>query len=424
MFTSVRIPHPARFLLLPEAMILLLGLVCASAPAKVVYVNKNAPGPTHTGATWATAFTTVQAGVNAAASGDEVWVAGSTYVENILVFAGLALYGGFTGTETARAQRDWKTNEAILDGNQAGPVLILPWDGLVDGFTIRNGRCSSSTYYGAALSLGASGTGGTFTVTNNTITNNSSYVIGNVFLYGGSATIASNAICGNDAGGIYMEDGTVTIENNTIADNTHGVGVYVRKGVATIENNTIVGNTADSIGLGGIYLFGAGDKVTVRNNIVAFNNVGINASSGDWLTLSHNVVFGNGGNYLGVPDPGWANGNLPLDPLFVDRTAKDYHLLPGSHCIDTGNDVAAAPGETDMDGKPRKIGIHVDIGAYEYGATYYTMTDVSHALSLAAGLTNASSADLAWIGETAEEGVKLHDVARLARKVAGLDVNP
>jgi hypothetical protein len=45
--------------------------------ASVVYVSKNAPGPTHDGTSWATAFITVQAAVDAAAPGDEVWVAES-----------------------------------------------------------------------------------------------------------------------------------------------------------------------------------------------------------------------------------------------------------------------------------------------------------------------------------------------------------
>ena len=51
------------------ATLVLYILVTPFAQAKVVYVNKNAPGPTYDGASWATAFTTVQAGVNASVKG-------------------------------------------------------------------------------------------------------------------------------------------------------------------------------------------------------------------------------------------------------------------------------------------------------------------------------------------------------------------
>src|SRR5689334_788770 len=84
--------------------------------AAVRYVKSNASGSSHDGASWQTAFLTVQAGVSASAPGDEVWVAGGTYTENITLKSGVALYGGFLGFETNRAQRDSKNNSTVLDG--------------------------------------------------------------------------------------------------------------------------------------------------------------------------------------------------------------------------------------------------------------------------------------------------------------------
>ena len=73
------------------------------------------------------------------------------------------------------------------------------------------------------------------------------------------------------------------------------------------------------------------------------------------------------------------NGNIDANPLFVDLINGDYHLQPGSPCIDAGdNDAVPFDVTTDRDGKPRFSDVPltpdtgkglppiVDFGAYEY----------------------------------------------------------
>ena len=81
------------------------------------------------------------------------------------------------------------------------------------------------------------------------------------------------------------------------------------------------------------------------------------------------VTFSNVQNgHLGI-------GNIDLDPLFIDPDGPDdipgtddddYHLQPGSPCINLGTNV---PPEglpaTDLDGNPRVVCGIVDMGAYE-----------------------------------------------------------
>ena len=81
---------------------------------------------------WATAYTDLQAALAAAASGDEIWVAAGTYTptataDRTISFAmknGVAIYGGFDGTETTRGERDPSVNVTILSGDIGTPRLF------------------------------------------------------------------------------------------------------------------------------------------------------------------------------------------------------------------------------------------------------------------------------------------------------------
>jgi hypothetical protein len=65
------------------------------------------------------------------------------------------------------------------------------------------------------------------------------------------------------------------------------------------------------------------------------------------------------------------NGNISVNPLFVNPAESDYHLRPDSPSIDAGDNTAPELLTTDLDGKPRVVdgdeteGAIVDMGAYE-----------------------------------------------------------
>ena len=84
------------------------------------------------GRSWATAYSTLQEGLNTAglraglpsSAPVEVWVAAGAYkptdsgdrAASFRLVPGVGLFGGFAGTETERDQRDWTQNETILSG--------------------------------------------------------------------------------------------------------------------------------------------------------------------------------------------------------------------------------------------------------------------------------------------------------------------
>ncbi len=93
----------------------------------VVYVNHSAAG-LNTGASWAHAYTDLQAALANAFPGDELWVAAGTYTptsgtdraKSFQLVGNVAIYGGFIGSETRRDQRDWRQHETILSGDLQG----------------------------------------------------------------------------------------------------------------------------------------------------------------------------------------------------------------------------------------------------------------------------------------------------------------
>jgi len=395
-------------------VLLTLLMVCGSAlQAKVVYVNKNAPGPTYDGTSWATAFTTVQAGINAAVSGDEVWVAKSAptataYVENLTIWQyDVSMYGGFEGTENVRSQRDTNAYESALVAAKADSSVVRALSRLctIDGFSIKNG------INGVEIQ-------GTVTVSNCEVSENTF----GIAVVQGTGSTSRCIISGNGFGlwvGIFATN-TLEVSNSIINENRYGV--HAQEGTATVSNCTISGNSSS-----GVYVDYKGTAL-VSNSIVGFNGIGIGRDSASYtLTLLYNDVYGNTtSNYDGIPDATGTNGNISADPLFVDRAAGNFHLLPGSPCIDAGDDAVVTAGQTDLAGQPRIQGAHVDMGSYETsGVTGYRWWDAARALSIAGGAIQATAADIAFLNTDSSDGViTVRDAARIARKAAGLDANP
>jgi hypothetical protein len=125
----------------------------------VVYVDHGSTAVRPNGRSWATAYRTVQEGIDSArdAGGGEVWVGSGVYSPTSTtdrgasteLRSGVALYGGFAGTETARDERDWRANETILSGDIGVPgdnsdnsyhVVQGAEDSAIDGFTIAGGN--------------------------------------------------------------------------------------------------------------------------------------------------------------------------------------------------------------------------------------------------------------------------------------------
>jgi pectin methylesterase-like acyl-CoA thioesterase len=118
------------------------------------------------GATWETAFKTIQAGIDAASDGDRVTVAPGTYVENLLLSGKNIVV---TGTNPADPS---VVSVTIIDGNAASPVVTFAGTEteacVLCGFTIQNGRAE----YGGGVCGGTQEQQTTAAIRNNVITRN------------------------------------------------------------------------------------------------------------------------------------------------------------------------------------------------------------------------------------------------------------
>ena len=190
-----------------------------------------------------------------------------------------------------------------------------------------------------------------------------------------------------------------TISGNSVSKNGHGGGIYDYSGRVHLVNSTVASNRIqlDFRGAGtgrggGLYIYAdpnAADTLIAENSIVANNARGNgirldSADDGFTTTDPHGAtsgaIMGNLGFnlietttdfFINGPQGGNINGQDPqLGPLQNNGgPSETRELLSNSPAIDAGSDlVLNSPSSltTDQRGYPRKIGGHVDMGAFEF----------------------------------------------------------
>jgi len=284
--------------------VLILSLLIApNAFAVTRYVDLNATGGNN-GISWTDAFTTIQAALDVANPGDEIWVAQGVYNEvrnsggsnpfgSLNLVSQVDVYGGFEGDETARSQRDIDRFVTIIDGANgraagvaAYNVVLAADNALLDGFTIRNGAAN-----GSANNREQRG-GGVYI---NTV----DFTLSNCIVSGNSAFIAG--------GGIYIED----VQYNDAT----GAGPFTTQNVvitdSIIENNTcrnpsLSGPLDHGIG-GGISTLQADPTIqrcVIRNNLAQYGGGMLLQWTRPGPLVSDCLIYGNtarqrgGGVYL------------------------------------------------------------------------------------------------------------------------------
>lgn len=376
--------------------------------ASVLFVDEHATG-LNDGTSWVHAYTNLRDAFDVAHGTsnalNEIWVAAGTYspgTSRVAAFrlnSGLAVYGGFVGGETDRAERDPLTNSTILTGDVAGndgPGLTnndennfhvgiaIETDptGVLDGFIITAGHANGLDYPydrgGGLFILDSSPS-----VANCAFTRNVAVQGGGVYSAWGwnwpwqpAASLLNCRFHGNvaeDGAGLYNRTSPTNLTNSLFTGNIaseRGGAVYNWPGShATFMNCTFHANVAGEDG-GGMYSWG-NTRPDVTNCILWNNLPQEIFDERDIMTITYCDVEG-----------GWPGvGNIDSDPLFVDSDGADNvpgtaddDVRPqlGAPVIDAGGNLAVPSSVTTdiigndrfLDGDADGIAV-VDMGAYE-----------------------------------------------------------
>ncbi len=348
-----------------------------------IYVKEGANGD---GSSWESAFGNLQAAIQNAVRGDEIWVANGIYnadetdrLSSFFLKGGVKLYGGFSGSETLLSERNWRVNRTVLSGNLGdlnstsdNTIHIIECDlapvdsAWIDGVIIQDGNAnvwSGLGGYGAAI-LAKSGV----------LSLNNIWIRDNISDRSGSA--------------VYNTGADITM-TNTIMSQNHSYGslgstVLHDKGKTRLINCVVANNEGDYTG--GLYGYGTDPALEATNSIICNNHGERGADNTYKAKVRYSLV---GEEYYG-------DGNITGNPLFFDAENGDYRVSVMSPAINAGiNDPIPTNIKTDMAGGKRILQDVVDMGCFE-GGVVVPVVKGPHELEIIKGVFLGTDVTFEW----------------------------
>jgi hypothetical protein len=300
-----------------------VGLTCATTTPTtgIVYVNGAYAGGAANG-TLAQPYTTIQAGVNAAVTGNEIHVAGGTYTESVTIRTTAAsskhfkLLGGYASdfgsrdfsAHLTRIQSTSTANAAVSISSGQPPSGSAQFSSLIiEGFSISGGSRGIAT----DLQVNCWGAGCTSPLLALTV----------------QSCILENNGSSTGGGGIVLGHGSQLL-NSVVRNNKGDRGAGISGGGINvlIENTLIEDNLSYGDHGGGVYM-SVNNPVTFRKNIVRRNVIGVGSSYGGW---GGGVIFMGDSNDATSGEVVYMSGNVYTENMsgrgnvFIDEGATAY----------------------------------------------------------------------------------------------------
>lgn len=395
-----------RILPLAVAAAILLAPAATRAGVTPIFVNAAATGA-NDGSSWANAYVDLQDALAAATDPAEIWVARGRYLPDAVdegvsfqLKIGVAVFGGFAGTETTREQRDPDVNPTVLSGmidlgdiqsdhvvdaRAVGPTAIL------DGFEVSGGDGGGDAIGGGIWVEGGSPILRNLLVRENTASNGAAaiaitdgsplvedtIIAGNVSQFGGAVsniignpvfrrvTFIANAARDAGAFGQFGNDGAPVFEDVRFIRNIGGASggaIWFESGSKPILRNVLFLENRGALG-GAVYDQGADSRyenVTFSGNAAGVGGAVYFEENGGTAILTNVTATGNGAREGGAfynhraativrQSIAWANGPAPIveepsgNNMTIIRSLLEGGCPAGTTC-DPATTITADPG--------------------------------------------------------------------------------
>jgi len=279
----------------------------------------------------------------------------------------VAIYGGFAGAETEREERDWETNETVIDGANTRRCVVGANEAVIDGFTITRGKATGN----APEDKGA----GIYNESSSPVLANCTFTLNTAATAGGgmyntnfsspaltNCTFTGNTVTstGGKGGGVY-NNGTScspTFTDCTFTANSAGggAGLYNASSSPTVANCTFTSNAAARDGSG---MSNNSSSPTVINCIFVLNTVtphaggGGGGGMGNWASSAPtvtNCIFmsnssaGGAGIHNDNSSPVVTNCTFVLNVANQGGGVRNWQSSPVlKNCILWGNTASSGP---------------------------------------------------------------------------------
>ena len=380
-----------------------LTLIYAAGTAQIVYVDDSATGA-NDGTSWPNAFVHLQDALAIVQPTQEVWVAAGTYrpdqsssplnptppvpgsrTESFVLTSGVAVYGGFLGTETTLAERAQLFDQTVLSGDLQGDdgpgfanygdnsyhVVDASGSGatdVLDGFLVVGGNATGPALGSFDRGGGLISDGGAAAIVNCAFHRNRGAFGAAISSHADALSVVNCSFLGNrvdkSGGAVLINSGSLTTLTNCLFSGNvaamNGGALYVTNSSKPVVQLCSFSEN-DALGGGGVSNQASVTGAVYRNCILWGNT---DAGGQDESAQISSQASGNAVDYCciqGLTAALGGTGNVGANPLFIDADGLDnvlgtlddnLRLQAGSPCIDAGDNggVPADAQDLDQDG--------------------------------------------------------------------------